>query len=324
MRDVAAVREPVLRVRENMGRVIIGKDESIELTLIALLCNGHALIEDVPGVGKTTLARSLALSTGCTFKRIQFTPDLLPSDVTGFSIYNQRTEAFEFRPGPLMAQLVLADEINRATPKTQSALLEAMAEHQTTVDGVTHALPQPFLVLATQNSIEYEGTFPLPEGQLDRFSLRISLGYPAFADEVAIIDQQVLEHPIENLNSVISPERILEAQQHVREIFVDQLIKQYIVALMEATRNHPDASLGASPRGSLALFRASQALAFLRARDFVLPDDVKALASPVLAHRIIVNPQARIRGVMGHQVVGSVLEEVPVPGLRAREPSPPS
>ena len=324
MRDVAEVREPVLRVRENMSRVIIGKDESIELTLIALLCNGHALIEDVPGVGKTTLAKSLALSTGCTFKRIQFTPDLLPSDVTGFSIYNQRTEAFEFRPGPLMAQLVLADEINRATPKTQSALLEAMAEHQTTVDGVTHALPQPFLVLATQNSIEYEGTFPLPEGQLDRFSLRISLGYPGFADEVSIIDHQILEHPIDSLESVISPEGILEAQQHVREVFVDQLVKQYIVALMEATRNHPDASLGASPRGSLALFRVSQAMAFLRARDFVLPDDVKALASSVLAHRIIVSPQARIRGVTGQQVVGSVLEEVPVPGLRAREPSPPA
>lgn len=307
-----------------MNRVIIGKGDSIELALIALLCNGHALIEDVPGVGKTTLARCLALSTGCAFKRIQFTPDLLPSDITGFSIYNQSTEAFEFRPGPLMAQLVLADEINRATPKTQSALLEAMAESQTTVDGETHILPKPFLVLATQNSIEYEGTFPLPEGQLDRFSLRINLGYPGFADEVAIIDQQVLAHPIESLNSVISPEGILEAQQLVREIFVDQLIKQYIVALVEATRSHPDASLGASPRGSLALFRTSQALAFLRAREFVLPDDVKSLASGVLAHRIIVSPQARIRGVTGQQVVTSVLEEVPVPGLRAREPSAPS
>jgi MoxR-like ATPase len=306
-----------------MGRVIIGKGGAIELALIALLSNGHALIEDVPGVGKTTLARSLALSTGYDFKRIQFTPDLLPSDITGFSIYNQSTGAFEFRPGPLMAQLVLADEINRATPKTQSALLEAMAENQITVDGVTHVLPKPFLVLATQNSIEYEGTFPLPEGQLDRFSLRISLGYPGFADEVAIIEQQILAHPIESLNSVISPEGILEAQQHVREVFVDQLIKQYIVGLVEATRAHPDASLGASPRGSLALFRASQALAFLRTRQFVLPDDVKSLASTVLAHRIIVSPQARIRGVTGQQVVASVLEEVPVPGLRARGPSAP-
>ena len=318
--DSVGVRESVLRVAENISRVVVGKQEAIEQILIALLCDGHALIEDVPGVGKTTLARSLARSTDCSFKRIQFTPDLLPTDVTGYSIYNQKSGEFEFRPGPLMAQLVLADEINRATPKTQSALLEAMEEHQTTVDGVTHPLPQPFLVLATQNPIEYEGTFPLPEGQLDRFFLRIRLGYPEFAEEVTIIERQQTEHPLRGLEPVISPEEVLEAQGRVKAVFVDGLVKQYIVALVEATRNHPDVALGASPRGSLGLFRTSQARALLRGRDFVLPDDVKALADPVLAHRVIISPQARMRGVTGVQVVASALEEVPVPGVRSRGP----
>jgi MoxR-like ATPase len=315
--DGVAVQQSVGRVLENISRVIVGKRESIEQVIIALLCNGHALIEDVPGVGKTTLARSLARSTGCSFKRIQFTPDLLPSDLTGFSFYNQKLGEFEFRPGPLMAQIVLSDEINRATPKTQSALLEAMEEHQITVDGVSHPLPQPFLVLATQNPIEYEGTFPLPEGQLDRFFLRIRLGYPDYAEELTIIERQELSNPIHSLESVLSPGEVLEAQQRVKEIFVDRLVKQYIVTLVAATRAHSDVALGASPRGSLNLFRTSQALALLHGRDYVLPDDVKALAGPALAHRIILNPQARMRGVTGEQVVALVLEEVPVPGLRS-------
>ena len=321
MADATAAREAVQRVIENISRVLVGKLGTIEQILIALLCNGHALIEDVPGVGKTTLARSLALSTGCTFKRIQFTPDLLPSDITGYFIYNQRDLKFEFRPGPLLAQIVLADEINRATPKSQSALLEAMAEHQITVDGETFLLPRPFLVLATQNPIEYEGTFPLPEGQLDRFFLRISLGYPTFAEEVEVIERQERVNPIHSLEPVITPEEIVDAQDRVKEIFVDGLVKQYVVALVAATRHHSDVALGASPRGSLSLFRTSQALAFIHGRDFVLPDDVKELAQQVLAHRIIISPQSRMRGVTGTQVVAAVVDQVPVPGLRARSPA---
>ena len=321
MTEAVAIRDSVLRVIENISKVIVGKNDSIEQIIIALLCDGHALIEDVPGVGKTTLARSLAKSTGCDFKRIQFTPDLLPSDVTGHFIYNQREHEFEFRPGPLMAQIVLADEINRATPKSQSALLEGMEEHQTTVDGVTYQLPKPFLVLATQNPIEYEGTFPLPEGQLDRFYMRIGLGYPTFSEEVEIIGRQEHDHPLHSLEPVITPEEVLLAQEQIKGIFVDGLIRQYIVALVEATRNHSDAALGASPRGSLGLFRTSQALAFIRGRDFVLPDDVKALAQQLLAHRVIVSPQSRMRGVTGTQIVAAVLEQVPVPGLRSRSPA---
>ncbi|MBI4233220.1 MAG: MoxR family ATPase [Chloroflexi bacterium] len=302
----------------NVKRVIIGKDGALDLGVVALLSGGHALVEDVPGVGKTMLAKSIARSTGCTFKRIQFTPDLLPSDITGVSVYNQKSGAFEFRPGPVMAQIVLADEINRATPKTQSALLEAMEERQTTVDGVTHPMPHPFMVMATENPIEYEGTFPLPEAQLDRFLLRITLGYPSFEDEIAIIDGQQLRHPIETLGPVTDAEEISRVQEAVRHIYVDNLIKQYIVSLVGATRRHSDVSLGASPRASLALFRTSQALALLRGRDYVLPDDAKELAGPVLAHRVIVAPQARMRGVDGRKVVEAVLQEVPVPGARAR------
>ncbi|HLB29019.1 MAG TPA: MoxR family ATPase [Dehalococcoidia bacterium] len=311
-------RAIVERIIANVERVIIGKEQEVRLAVIGLLCQGHLLIEDVPGVGKTMLARSLARSTGCTFRRIQFTPDLLPSDVTGVSIYNQKTGDFEFRPGPILAQVVLADEINRASPRTQSALLEAMAEGQMTVDGVTHLLPTPFLVMATQNPIEYEGTFPLPEAQLDRFLLRIHLGYPSQADEITIVERQQLRHPIEALQPVTNPEEILMVQEAIKAVYVDPLLQQYIVALVEATRQHGQVYLGASPRGSLALFRSSQALALIEGRDYILPDDVKALAYPALGHRIITNPSARMKEVSTTSVVAECLEQVPVPGIRAR------
>ena len=316
-----AVEEPQLlaeRILENVGRVIIGKSTEMRLALITLLCRGHLLIEDVPGVGKTMLARALARSTGCTFSRIQFTPDLLPSDVTGVSIYAQATGAFEFRAGPVMAQIVLTDEINRATPKTQSALLESMEERQVTVDGVTHPLPRPFMVMGTQNPIEYEGTFPLPEAQLDRFLMRVRLGYPTAVDEVLVMDAQQGGHPIETLEAVTLPEEVMELQEAAGEIYVDPLIKQYIVNLVGATRDHESVYLGASPRGSLALMRATQAHAMLDGRDFVQPDDVKALAEPTLAHRVIVSPSARVREVEARQIIEESLERVSVPGARAR------
>ena len=313
MEEIQQVAE---RVSANVEQVIIGKRRPVELVLIALLCRGHVLLEDVPGVGKTVLAKSVARSIGCTFKRIQFTPDLLPSDVTGVSIYNQATGQFEFRAGPVVAQVVLADEINRATPKTQSSLLESMEEKQLTVDGITHPLPQPFIVLATQNPIEYEGTFPLPEAQLDRFLLRISLGYPEKSDELLILESQRKQHPIDSLNQVISVESLLQMQEQVKDIYVDDLIKDYIVSLVIATRHHEDVYLGASPRGSLSLYRASQAHAALRGRDYVTPDDVKALAEPVLGHRLIINPAARIRNVQSGAVIADILGAVPVPGGR--------
>jgi MoxR-like ATPase len=307
------------RITENVERVIIGKTAEVRQALIALLCQGHVLIEDVPGVGKTILARSLAASTGCSFRRIQFTPDLLPSDVTGVSIYSQKTGDFEFRAGPIVAQVVLADEINRATPKTQSALLEAMEERQVTADGITHKMPEPFIVMATQNPIEYEGTFPLPEAQLDRFLLRIHLGYPSMTDEVLILEGQQKAHPIESLERVTGPEEILSMQRAVREVYVDPLIKQYIVGLAEMTRKHTSVYLGASPRGSLALHRTCQARALLDGRDFVLPDDVKELAYATLGHRIIVSPSARVKNVNAGEVIEQCLERVPVPGTRARQ-----
>ena len=315
MRDVQATAEKVIH---NVEKVIIGKHEEIKLTLVGLLCRGHLLIEDVPGVGKTMLARSIAKSIGCTFRRIQFTPDMLPSDVTGVSVFNQKTREFEFRPGPVMAQIVLTDEINRATPKTQSALLEAMQEQQVTVDGVTYPIPEPFLVLATQNPIEYEGTFPLPEAQLDRFMMRISLGYPSPEDEIAILDSQQYVHPVETLEQAIDVRELLDAQEKVKEVYVDPLVKEYIVALVNATRDHPDVYLGASPRGSLALYKTGRARAALLGRDYVIPDDIKALAITTLAHRLIVSPSARIKEVDPRAVVEETLESVPVPGARVR------
>src|SRR5574341_209710 len=302
------------RLAQNVERVIIGKRKEIMLTLTGLLCQGHILSEDVPGVGKTMLARSIARSLGTHFSRIQFTPDMLPSDVTGISLFNQQTREFEFRPGPIMAQIVLADEINRATPKTQSALLEAMEERQVTVDGTTYQLARPFMVLATQNPIQYEGTFPLPEAQLDRFLVRIRLGYPAANDEVAILDSQQFQHPVNEIGQVVSVEELVEAQEEIKQVYLDKQIKRYIVDVVTATRSHDDVYLGASPRGSLSLYRVSQAWAALQGRDHILPDDVKELADSVLAHRIIVGPAARIKDVTAEGIVADVLRRVAVPG----------
>lgn len=311
-------REICHRLIGNIEKIIVGKHKEIEMALTALICQGHLLIEDVPGVGKTMLAKSIAKSVSCTFRRIQFTPDLLPSDITGVSIYNQKSSDFEFRPGPIIAQIVLADEINRASPKTQSALLECMEERQITVDGATYRMPRPFLVMATQNPIEYQGTFPLPEAQLDRFLLKISLGYPSPADEVTMVEKQQHLHPIEELSPVSNATEILSVQEAVKSVLVDNLIKEYIVALVEATRHHPSVHLGASPRGSLALFRSGQAMALLRGRDYVLPDDIKELAENTLAHRIILTPSARMRDVSSKEVVAELLNSVPVPGIRAK------
>ena len=315
------MEEPKLvseRIIENVEKVIVGKDRELRLAITALLCGGHMLVEDVPGVGKTMLARALALSTGCSFKRIQFTPDLLPSDVTGVSIFNQKSGDFEFREGPIVAQIVLADEINRATPKTQSSLLEAMEERQMTVDGVTHVMPSPFMVMATQNPIEYEGTFPLPEAQLDRFLMRVRLGYPSPTDEVLVMDAQQATHPIDSLEQVTTAGEVVELQTAVREIYIDPLIKQYIVTLVNATRDHEAVYLGASPRGSLALMRCAQAFAMLEGRDFVQPDDIKLLAFPALGHRVIVSAAARVRNVEPAEIIDECIERVPVPGARAR------
>ena len=311
---MAKVKTLGTKLLNNLEQVIIGKHAALELMVIGLLCEGHILIEDVPGVGKTVMARTLAKSLGCAFNRLQFTPDMLPSDVTGVSIFNQKTRGFEFRPGPIFGQIILADEINRATPKTQAALLEAMDEHQVTVDGTTHPLPRPFMVLATQNPIEYEGTFPLPEAQLDRFLLRIRLGYPSPPDEILVLEQQQLRHPIEAIEPVCSADEILAAAEAVRSIYVSPAVKRYIVDLTGHTRQNNDVYLGASPRGSLGLSRASQARAALAGRDHVLPDDVKALAPAVLAHRIIVNPSARLREVTPERIVQEILLAVPVPG----------
>jgi MoxR-like ATPase len=298
----------------NIEKVIVGKRHPVELAIISLLCQGHLLIEDVPGVGKTVLARSLAKSLGCTFSRIQFTPDMLPSDVTGVSIYNQVTTQFEFRPGPIIAQIVLSDEINRATPKTQAALLEAMEEGQITVDGVTHILPRPFMVLATQNPIEYEGTFPLPEAQLDRFLIRLRLGYPELSDEINILERQQFHHPVNDLQQVVPAEELQNVQEAIKSIYVSPGVKRYIVELTRQTRQHPDVYLGASPRGSLALFRTGQARAAMEGREFVLPDDIKALVKPTLSHRVILGPAARLRDLRGDQILDEIISQVPVPG----------
>ena len=300
------------KVIANVEKVIVGKHAEVRLALVALLCQGHLLIEDVPGTGKTSLAKAIAKSLGCTFRRIQFTPDLLPSDVTGLSIFNQKTHEFEFRPGPIMAQIVLADEINRATPKTQSALLECMEERQATIDGVTYPMPDPFLVIATQNPIEYEGTFALPEAQLDRFMLRIQLGYPMPNEEVRILDEHKTSKPIDEIGEVITGEELQEMQEQVRDIYVDAQVSEYIVRVVTATRNHPDIYLGASPRGSLGLYRAGQAYAALSGRDYVIPDDIKALAIPALAHRTIVKTAATVRDVDSTLIIRELLDSVPV------------
>jgi len=307
---------------ESMGRVIVGKRDVIELVIAGLLASGHILVEDVPGVGKTTLAKSLAKSLGCSFKRIQFTPDLLPADIIGVSVFSQATREFEFRPGPVFANVVLADEINRTTPKAQSALLECMEEKQVTVDGVTHTLEEPFFVIATENPIEYEGTYRLPEAQLDRFIMRVAIGYPSAADEVAILDDQERRHPLEAVEPVMDRAELVELQQSIKEIYVEDSLKEYIVSLVGGTRDRPDVFLGASPRGSLALRRCGQALAALHGRDYVLPDDIKRVAMPALAHRIAVEPEARARGTTAESVVEELLRSVPVPVTEGRS-SPP-
>lgn len=315
MSDVQAIAS---RITANVEKVIVGKRDAVQLTVLGLLCQGHMLIEDVPGVGKTVLAKSIARSVGCVFQRIQFTPDMLPSDVTGVSIFNQKTREFEFRPGPIHAQIVLADEINRATPKTQSALLEAMEERQVTVDGVTHTLQSPFMVMGTQNPIEYEGTFPLPEAQLDRFMLRIRLGYPGRAEEMEILDRQQYAHPLASLEQVVSVDELSAAQTAIKDVYIDKLVKEYIIDLVRATRTHGDVYLGASSRGALSLYRLCQAKAATEQRDYVLPDDVKALAKTALGHRIIVGPAARIKDVTQDEIVDAVLDRLPVPGAQVR------
>ena len=312
------VRTVATRFIDNVEHVIIGKRSVIEQVVVGLLAQGHILIEDVPGVGKTMLARALAKSLGCSFRRIQFTPDMLPSDVTGVSIYNQKTLEFEFRPGPIVAQIVLTDEINRATPKTQAALLEAMQELQVTVDGVTHKLPRPFMVMATQNPIEYEGTFPLPEAQLDRFLMRIRLGYPELRDEIAILDSQQYAHPLESIEQVVAVDELTAVQERLKHVYVDPLVKRYIVDIVTQTRRHPDIYLGASPRGALALFRVGQAWSAMQGRDYVIPDDIKALGATTLAHRLIVSPSARLKDVTGEAVMRELLTTLPVPGARVK------
>lgn len=308
------VKEFSGKVFANLEQVIVGKPDTINLLINGLLSQGHILIEDVPGVGKTMLARALARTMGCSFKRLQFTPDLLPSDVTGVSIFNQVTREFEFRPGPVMAQIVLADEINRATPKTQSALLEAMEERQVTVDGVTYPLEPPFMVIGTQNPIEYEGTFPLPEAQLDRFMLRISLGYPSLTDEIRVLEDQHLRHPINTIDAVTDASEVVAAQESIKSVFVSDAVKRYIVDIIRATREQSDIYLGASPRGSLSLYRTGQAKAAMEGRTFVLPDDVKYLAEFVLGHRIMIDPAARIRDISSKSLITELLRTLPVPG----------
>lgn len=310
--DVKAIAAACRRILENIAQVMVMDVEVGRLLLTAALCGGHVLIEDVPGVGKTTLARATAISLGCRFGRIQCTPDLLPSDVVGVSVFNEKTGEFEYRQGPIMAQVVLADEINRATPRTQSSLLEAMAEGQVTVDGVTYALPRPFILLATENPVEYEGTFPLPEAQLDRFFMRIGLGYPTPEQEHEIVKRMQGEHPLERLEACTTPDDFVAMQEGVRRVHVDDSVRDYAIRIVQATRSDPDVLLGASPRGSINLVRAAQARAALLARDFVMPDDVKVLAVPVLGHRLVLKAESRLRGLSGDRVVERIVERTPV------------
>ena len=311
---VSQAKEVADRLIANVGKVIIGKGRVDELAVMTLMCQGHLLIEDVPGVGKTMLARSLAKSVGGKFKRIQFTPDLLPSDITGVSVFNQKNGEFEYREGPISAQIVLADEINRASPKTQAALLEAMEERQVTVDGVPHPMPEPFMVMATQNPIEYEGTFPLPETELDRFLARLRLGYPDKSDEMQVLEAQRRRHPIDALEAVVTPAELAALQAAVRGVYVSEDVRDYIVSICGGTRDHPDLYLGASPRGSLAMYRLAQAQAVVADRDYVLPDDVRDLAFPALGHRVILSSAARIQGATAADAIADVLDNTPVPG----------
>jgi MoxR-like ATPase len=309
MEDIQRFVAPMI---ENVEQVIVGKRQAIEYLLVALLCEGHVLLEDVPGSGKTMLARSIAASLGIQFKRIQCTPDLLPNDITGVSIFNQKSGEFEFRPGPIFVNILLADEINRATPRTQAALLEAMQEQQVTVDGITHDLPRPFLVLATQNPVEYEGTFPLPEAQLDRFLMRLSLGYPSRQDERRILTNLWREHPITRLGRVVDGTDILSLQKRVWDVHVDDTLQEYVVVLAEGTRTHPDLALGVSPRGSLALLKAAQALAAIRGREYVVPEDIKTLVPLTMSHRLILKPEAELRGRTSLTILEDLLEKTPL------------
>ena len=314
---MADVPNTAKKIIANVEKVIVGKRPQIILSLVAWFCEGHILLEDVPGVAKTMLARALARSVGSSFKRIQCTPDLLPTDITGTSIFNQKVSEFEFRPGPVFAQLVLADEINRATPRTQAALLEAMAERSVTVDGVTHQLTPPFLVMATQNPVDHEGTFPLPEAQLDRFLMRFSLGYPSMDEELKMLELLQREHPVNALQSVVSSAELLECQQAVRDVHVDPKIRQYLMQIIHDTREQEDLALGASPRASIALFRTAQAMAAIRGRQFVQPDDVKRVAGPVLTHRLILRPESRLRKLTAEHVLTELIAEIAVPTLEA-------
>jgi MoxR-like ATPase len=311
--EIRQVQEATRAVRQNVSRVMIGKEEVIDLLMVAMLCEGHVLFEDVPGIGKTTLAKTLAKSLGCTFQRIQFTPDLLPSDITGITFFNQKKSEFEFRPGPLLAQIVLADEINRATPRTQAALLEAMEERQISVERETVMLPRPFTVIATQNPIELEGTFPLPEAQIDRFLMRLRLDYPSHSEERLILQRFKETQPLDDLQAVLSGERLQELQQMIRRVRVEPAVENYIVELVRATRNHSGVELGVSPRGTLALYRSSQAYAAIHGRFYVIPDDVKRVARPVLSHRMIATSQTRLHGRVMEQIIEEVLHNVPVP-----------
>lgn len=307
------VSDLATKVRQNVQRIIVGKDDSINLALVAILCRGHILLEDVPGIGKTTLSKALASSLGCNFKRIQCTPDLMPSDVVGVNFFNQKMSEFEFQPGPVFSQVVLADEINRATPRTQSALLEAMQEQQVTIDGLTMPLPNPFLVLATQNPIEMEGTFPLPEAQLDRFMIRMILGYPSASEESDIYVRFELDSALPEIVAVTNGDELIQVQSAVQAVKVEDVVRNYVVSIVNASRQHPGISLGASPRAGLALYKTSQVWAAIKGRDYVTPDDVKMMAPSVLAHRMILSSTARLRGSTDLEIVGEILDSVPVP-----------
>lgn len=306
------IQELSNELMKNIHAVIVGKTEVVKQIFICLLCQGHMLLEDVPGMGKTMLVRTLARSLGCSFKRIQFTPDLLPSDILGVSVFNQKTHEFEFKPGPIMAQIILADEINRTSPRTQASLLECMEEDQITVDGITYKLPRPFMILATQNPIEYEGTFPLPEAQMDRFLMKAHLGYPSYDEELEILDRLEERHPISDIRQVFDLKDLQMLQEKVAGIHLETSLKDYIVKLVQATRNHQEVALGASPRGSLGLMKASKALAGLEGREFVIPDDVKKLAVPTLAHRLMLKPEAYLKGKKAEEVIAEVLNQVPL------------